>query len=66
MNGEDGVTSAPAQLEWKFSQVFGERTAGEEVQEGIVGFSFFLIRFMYGVYVETRAWLSHFDLFLMG
>lgn len=21
-------------LEWKFSQVFGERTAGEEVQEG--------------------------------
>lgn len=22
-------------LEWKFSQVFGERTAGEEVQEGI-------------------------------
>lgn len=33
MNGEDGVTSAPAQLEWKFSQVFGERTAGEEVQE---------------------------------
>lgn len=23
-------------LEWKFSQVFGERTAGEEVQEGAV------------------------------
>ncbi|KAJ6698107.1 PROTEIN PHOSPHATASE PP2A REGULATORY SUBUNIT B [Salix purpurea] len=25
---------APLQLEWKFAQVFGERTAGEEVQEG--------------------------------
>ncbi|KAF9681039.1 hypothetical protein SADUNF_Sadunf06G0184100 [Salix dunnii] len=24
---------APLQLEWKFAQVFGERTAGEEVQE---------------------------------
>ncbi|KAK1375957.1 Serine/threonine-protein phosphatase 2A 55 kDa regulatory subunit B [Heracleum sosnowskyi] len=38
MNGGVGeVTAAPAgplpQLEWKFSQVFGERTAGEEVQE---------------------------------
>ena len=28
----------PPPLEWKFSQVFGERVAGEEVQEGIVGF----------------------------
>lgn len=40
MNGGDGgdVAAAPAgpppPLEWKFSQVFGERTAGEEVQEG--------------------------------
>ncbi|KAL0341926.1 UNVERIFIED_CONTAM: Serine/threonine protein phosphatase 2A regulatory subunit B beta isoform [Sesamum calycinum] len=39
MNGGDGgeVASAaagpPTPLEWKFSQVFGERTAGEEVQE---------------------------------
>ncbi|KAJ9559551.1 hypothetical protein OSB04_004711 [Centaurea solstitialis] len=39
MNGGDGgdVTAAPAgpppPLDWKFSQVFGERTAGEEVQE---------------------------------
>ncbi|WOG99168.1 hypothetical protein DCAR_0518516 [Daucus carota subsp. sativus] len=35
MNGGDGdVTAAPAgSLDWKFSQVFGERTAGEEVQE---------------------------------
>ncbi|XP_059644302.1 serine/threonine protein phosphatase 2A 55 kDa regulatory subunit B beta isoform-like isoform X2 [Cornus florida] len=37
-NGGDGeVAAAPAgpppPLEWKFSQVFGERTAGEEVQE---------------------------------
>ncbi|XP_015866529.1 serine/threonine protein phosphatase 2A 55 kDa regulatory subunit B beta isoform [Ziziphus jujuba] len=37
MNGGDEVIAAPAgppqPLEWKFSQVFGERTAGEEVQE---------------------------------
>jgi serine/threonine-protein phosphatase 2A regulatory subunit B len=39
MNGGDGeVATAPAgppppALDWKFSQVFGERTAGEEVQE---------------------------------
>ncbi|XP_019193832.1 PREDICTED: serine/threonine protein phosphatase 2A 55 kDa regulatory subunit B beta isoform isoform X2 [Ipomoea nil] len=35
--GEDGSASVPGgppqPLEWKFSQVFGERTAGEEVQE---------------------------------
>ncbi|KAG6792434.1 hypothetical protein POTOM_001583 [Populus tomentosa] len=39
MNGGDEVAEAPASppqpLEWKFSQVFGERTAGEEVQEGL-------------------------------
>lgn len=40
MNGGVGeVAAAPAgplpPLEWKFSQVFGERTAGEEVQEGM-------------------------------
>ncbi|KAJ8755726.1 hypothetical protein K2173_024270 [Erythroxylum novogranatense] len=37
MDGGDEVPAAPAgppqSLEWKFSQVFGERTAGEEVQE---------------------------------
>lgn len=38
MNGGDDVVAAapsgpPVPLEWKFSQVFGERTAGEEVQE---------------------------------
>ncbi|THG23543.1 hypothetical protein TEA_021317 [Camellia sinensis var. sinensis] len=33
--GDDGEVAAapPPALEWKFSQVFGERTAGEEVQE---------------------------------
>ncbi|TYI59932.1 hypothetical protein E1A91_D10G070700v1 [Gossypium mustelinum] len=37
MNGGDEVVTAPAgppqPLDWKFTQVFGERTAGEEVQE---------------------------------
>ncbi|WJX92049.1 Serine/threonine protein phosphatase 2A 55 kDa regulatory subunit B beta isoform [Trifolium repens] len=37
MNGGDDVVVAPEEplqpLEWKFSQVFGERAAGEEVQE---------------------------------
>ncbi|KAL1293115.1 serine/threonine protein phosphatase 2A 55 kDa regulatory subunit B beta isoform isoform X1 [Arachis ipaensis] len=37
MNGGDDKVAAPAgppqPLEWKFSQVFGERAAGEEVQE---------------------------------
>lgn len=33
--GTGGSSAPPASpLEWKFSQVFGERTAGEEVQEG--------------------------------
>lgn len=40
MNGGDEVVAAPAgppqPLDWKFSQVFGERAAGEEVQEGII------------------------------
>ncbi|KAK1434195.1 hypothetical protein QVD17_11114 [Tagetes erecta] len=31
-DGDGDVTAAPP-LDWKFSQVFGERTAGEEVQE---------------------------------
>ncbi|KAF4362079.1 serine/threonine protein phosphatase 2A 55 kDa regulatory subunit B beta isoform isoform X2 [Cannabis sativa] len=37
MNGGDEVVAAPSgppqALDWKFSQVFGERAAGEEVQE---------------------------------
>ncbi|CAH2037110.1 unnamed protein product [Thlaspi arvense] len=37
-SGDDAASSAansgpPPSLEWRFSQVFGERTAGEEVQE---------------------------------
>jgi hypothetical protein len=36
MNGGDEVVAAPVgtpqPLDWKFSQLFGERTAGEEVQ----------------------------------
>lgn len=32
-----GSVAAPLPaLEWKFSQVFGERAIGEEVQEGMV------------------------------
>ncbi|KAF8388848.1 hypothetical protein HHK36_025528 [Tetracentron sinense] len=39
MNGGGAEeVAAPATLEWKFSQVFGERTAGEEVQEGMTFF----------------------------
>nr|KAJ0218586.1 hypothetical protein LSAT_V11C300110480 [Lactuca sativa] len=33
MDGEGDVAMTPAGLDWKFSQVFGERAAGEEVQE---------------------------------
>ncbi|KFK35829.1 hypothetical protein AALP_AA4G042600 [Arabis alpina] len=34
MNGEDEVVAASTEpLEWRFSQVFGERSAGEDVQE---------------------------------
>lgn len=32
--GPPAESSCPPPLEWKFSQVFGERIAGEEVQEG--------------------------------
>lgn len=37
MNGGDDVGASlelPSPLDWRFSQVFGERSAGEEVQEG--------------------------------
>lgn len=36
MDGEDDVIMATEGLDWKFSQVFGERTANEEVQEGMI------------------------------
>ncbi|MBA0683911.1 hypothetical protein Goari_025536, partial [Gossypium aridum] len=39
MKGGDEEVAAPAgppqPLDWKFSQVFGERTAGEEIQEEV-------------------------------
>ncbi|CAI7750479.1 unnamed protein product [Closterium sp. NIES-54] len=31
--GEAAASPAPPPLEWKFGQVFGERAAGEEVQD---------------------------------
>ena len=47
MNGGDEVVAAPVDppqpLEWKFSQVFGERTAGEEVQEGIYKYIYYIM-----------------------
>lgn len=36
--GSVSASTAPSGadgLDWKFSQVFGERTPGEEVQEGV-------------------------------
>lgn len=39
--GTDGsVALPPPPLEWKFSQVFGERLAGEEIQEGMIDLQF--------------------------
>lgn len=49
----------PAPLDWKFSQVFGERTAGEEVQEGkwsISGCE--RILFALGLDLSFRVWVS--------
>ena len=47
MNGGDEAVAAPVDppqpLEWKFSQVFGERTAGEEVQEGIYKYIYYIM-----------------------
>jgi len=33
---EGSVAWPPPPLEWRFSQVFGERLAGEEIQEGMI------------------------------
>lgn len=49
--GEEAVggekDSSPIPLEWKFSQVFGERSAGEEVQEGaFIVFYFLFLSFL--------------------
>ena len=35
------VVGSSQPLEWKFAQVFGERTVGEEVQEGSISNSDF-------------------------
>lgn len=45
-DGGDEVMApvGPPPLDWKFSQVFGERAAGEEVQEGILIILVSLIR----------------------
>lgn len=32
--GDQGEASQPQPLDWRFAQVFGERSAGEDVQEG--------------------------------
>lgn len=52
MNGGDEVvvaTGEPVQpLDWKFSQVFGERAAGEEVQEGNCFVSHVVVCFLEG------------------
>lgn len=50
MNGGDDAASSaaasgpPPSLEWRFSQVFGERTAGEEVHEGKQIITAYLVR----------------------
>lgn len=81
MNGGDGgevATAPPAgpppPLEWKFSQVFGERTAGEEVQEGkanIFKFFYFISQFLtrwihscFTYCISIRVWVSVSDLFM--
>lgn len=48
-NGGDEVmvqAGPPEPLDWKFSQAFGERAAGEEVQEGIL-LNFFCKCYLY-------------------
>lgn len=63
MDNGGGSSEAAAQpLEWKFSQVFGERTAGEEVQEGTI-FIFALSdsaygsTFIYFLFFITKLWI---------
>lgn len=36
MNCGDEAGASSGHLDWRFSQVSGERSAGEEVQEGII------------------------------
>lgn len=42
--GKEVVVAAPPQpLDWRFSQVFGERTAGEEIQEGTSMYNLYIL-----------------------
>lgn len=60
MNGGDEVVAAPVDppqpLEWKFSQVFGERTAGEEVQEGIYKYIYCIMFSIFFFGNVTNLW----------
>jgi hypothetical protein len=60
IGGDEGTKApaagAPQPLEWNFSQVFGERAAGEEVQEGSV----FNPDFEFIDWIFVRAWLLWF------
>lgn len=49
MEGEGDVTMTTEGLDWKFSQVFGERTAGEHLQEGTIQhhYTFFCFKLSY-------------------
>lgn len=69
MNGGDEGVVAPEEplqpLEWKFSQVFGERAAGEEVQEGNCLFTCCVVVFLEGTMlldplycVGIRVWFG--------
>jgi hypothetical protein len=48
MMGSESDAPPPSStpLDWKFSQVFGERTAGEDVQEGQIVFPFSIAHLM--------------------
>lgn len=63
MNGGGGsvglqassAVGVPQPLEWKFSQVFGERTAGEEVQEGMLRHFDPMLYLLLGIDVNIRV-----------
>ncbi|KAF4351668.1 hypothetical protein F8388_024501 [Cannabis sativa] len=63
MNGGDEVVAAPSgppqALDWKFSQVFGERAAGEEVQEGVELIQSFA--FLFVVFTNSVGKMSFFE-----
>lgn len=49
-----GNDSLCAPLEWKFSQVFGERVAGEDIQDGEL-FNSFIFLCVLLLYVENSG-----------